>query len=58
MAFTLKCGDVMPGCTATFEASSQSELLDLVAVHAAVEHALVDLDEDVVAMVTAAIRTT
>jgi predicted small metal-binding protein len=57
VAFTIACGDVMPGCTAEFEAESEHELLELVTVHAASAHTEVDLtDDDVVAAVAAVIR--
>ncbi|CAN5204886.1 hypothetical protein BH09ACT12_BH09ACT12_00210 [soil metagenome] len=42
MTFTLACGDVMPGCSARFEAETKDALLGEVAEHAAAEH---DIDE-------------
>ena len=38
MPYSLACGDVMPGCAATFEADSEEELLQQVGPHAAEEH--------------------
>ena len=39
MSFTLACGDVIPGCPATFTADTQEELMAQVAAHANSVHA-------------------
>ncbi len=40
MTFKLACGDVMPGCTARFEADDEDTLLREVAEHAGAAHDL------------------
>ncbi len=42
MTYEFACGDVMPGCAATFEASTKDELFAQVAGHARADH---DIDE-------------
>lgn len=37
---TFACGDVVPGCTASWEASTDDEILVLVAAHAGAEHGM------------------
>ena len=39
MSFTMACGDVIPGCPATFTADTQAELMAQVAAHANSVHA-------------------
>jgi predicted small metal-binding protein len=39
MSYTMACGDVVPGCPATFEADTQDELMARVAAHANAAHA-------------------
>lgn len=39
MTYKMACADVVPGCTAVFEADSEEELLRLVGAHANAEHA-------------------
>lgn len=56
MKFQLACGDVMPGCPASFSESSQEALLVLVADHAAREHDLTVITPEVEAAITARIR--
>jgi predicted small metal-binding protein len=51
------CGDVIPGCAATFTAASDDELLGGVAAHATAAHGLVEVPADVVDRVRAAIRS-
>jgi predicted small metal-binding protein len=50
------CGDVVPGCTATFTGSSVDDILGQVAAHARDAHAMASVPSDVVEHVTAAIR--
>ena len=40
MTFRLECGDVMPGCSARFEAEDEETLLREVAEHARATHDL------------------
>jgi predicted small metal-binding protein len=47
MTFTLACGDVMPGCSARFEAGSREELLGMVAPHAAEAHGITEITPEV-----------
>ncbi|GAA1160602.1 DUF1059 domain-containing protein [Nocardioides aquiterrae] len=49
--FKLACGDVMPGCAATFENADRGALMSAVASHAAADHGITDLTPDVVAAV-------
>lgn len=50
------CGDVVPGCTATFTSASVEEVLGQVADHARDAHGMTSVPSDVVERVTAAIR--
>lgn len=45
------CGDVVPGCSATFLAANEPELLGQVADHAARDHGLTDLSQEMVELV-------
>ncbi|MEO7556140.1 MAG: DUF1059 domain-containing protein [Acidimicrobiales bacterium] len=56
MTYSLSCGDVVPGCAATFEADSEDELLAKVVPHAAEEHGITELTPDVVETVKGAIK--
>ena len=56
MPYTLSCGDVMPGCAATFEAGSEDELLAQVAPHAAEVHGIDEMTPDVLGAVKGAIK--
>lgn len=42
------CGDVVPGCDATFVCSSEDEILARVAHHARVDHGLTDIPAELV----------
>ena len=42
------CGDVVPGCTRTFSAGDDAEILALVAAHAAADHGLAEVPAEVV----------
>ena len=53
---TFACGAVVPGCTATFAAETEDELLEQVARHAADEHDLPEVPEELVRQVVANIR--
>jgi predicted small metal-binding protein len=58
MTYSLACGDVMPGCSATFEAESEEQLLEQVAPHAAEAHGIAEVTPDVLAAVKGAIKQT
>ncbi len=58
MAYELTCGDVMPGCDATFSAESEDELLAEVGPHAAEAHGITEITPDVLESVKGAIRQT
>ena len=58
MATLIACGDVIPGCAAVFEGSSEQDVLDQVAAHAAADHDITEISAEVLAAVRAAIRTT
>jgi predicted small metal-binding protein len=52
------CGDVVPGCTMSFQASSEAELLESVAAHARADHGMTSLPDSLVTQVRAKIRST
>jgi len=52
------CGDVVPGCTATFRESSEASLLEQIARHARDDHGLTELSPELVAAVMKRIKTT
>lgn len=58
MPYALSCGDVMPGCAATFEADSEDELLAQVAPHAAEAHGIEEVTPEVLDAVKGAIKQT
>lgn len=58
MPYSLACGDVMPGCGATFEAESEAQLLEQVGPHAAEAHGIAEVTPDVLAAVKGAIKQT
>ena len=49
---TFRCGDVMPGCTATFH-GSDDEILGAVGHHATVDHGIVEVTPELVSTVRA-----
>lgn len=51
------CGDVVPGCAAAFEGSSDDELLDQVARHARADHGLTEVPDELVEAVRKHIRS-
>lgn len=51
------CGDVVPGCTASFRAACEGELLEQVAAHARQGHGLMELTEALVSAVRQHIRS-
>jgi predicted small metal-binding protein len=53
---TFACGDVIPGCTASFTASDEDGIVGQVAGHAAADHGVTDITPELVAAVRCAIR--
>lgn len=49
------CGAVVPGCTASFSAESEQEILSQVAEHARADHGMDDVPPEVVEKVRAEI---
>lgn len=56
MKYQLACGDVMPGCSQTFDADDESALLGQVAEHAAADHQITEITPEVLAAVRSGIR--
>ncbi len=52
------CGDVVPGCTAQFEAVTEQQLLEAIALHARRDHQLTEIPESLVFQVRSKIRDT
>jgi predicted small metal-binding protein len=50
------CGAVVPGCTATFTADTEDELLGQVAAHARADHGMEEVPAEVVDQVRAKIE--
>ena len=50
------CGAVVPGCTATFSAESEEEILGQVAQHAKADHGMESVPDEVVDQVRANIQ--
>ncbi len=55
MTYKLACGDIVPGCDATFSADSEAELLEQAGAHAAEAHGITDPPPAVLDAVKAAI---
>jgi predicted small metal-binding protein len=51
------CGDVVPGCTASFEGDTDDDILGAVGRHAQAHHQLTAVPPELVAAVRAAIVT-
>jgi predicted small metal-binding protein len=47
------CGSVVQGCTATFSAESEDQILSQVAEHARVDHGITEVTPELVAQVRA-----
>lgn len=47
------CGDVVPGCDATWVCSTEDDILSNVAAHAGADHGLVEVSPELVAAVRA-----
>lgn len=50
-----RCGDLVPGCTTTFQGESDEEILEQVAIHARDEHGMDEVPPEVVDEVRAGI---
>jgi len=50
-----RCGELVPGCGATFEGASDDEILEQVAAHARDEHGMDEVPAEVVDKVLASI---
>ncbi|HEV8641744.1 MAG TPA: DUF1059 domain-containing protein [Methylomirabilota bacterium] len=57
MPKVLRCGDVMPGCTAVLEGRDDAEVMKKAAEHAKGAHGMATIPPDVVNKVRAAIKT-
>lgn len=51
------CGDVVPGCEASWVCSTEDDILSQVAAHAAADHGLVEISPELVAAVRSNIVT-
>jgi predicted small metal-binding protein len=56
MAKVLRCGDLMPGCSAVMEGKDVAEVMAKGAEHAKKDHGLTALPPDMIAKVQAAIK--
>ena len=56
MGYSLACGDVMPGCAATFTADDRDALMQEVAAHAEADHGITEITPEVAEAVVAAIE--
>jgi predicted small metal-binding protein len=56
MAKVLRCGDLMPGCSAVLEGKDVAEVMAKGAEHAKKDHGLSAIPPDMVAKVQAAIK--
>ena len=57
MSYSLACGDVVPGCAATFEAASEPELMAQVTAHAREEHGVDEITPELAEQVKGAVKT-
>jgi len=57
MSYSLACGDVVPGCATTLEASSEDELMGQVADHARNEHGVTEVTPELAEQVKGAIKS-
>jgi len=54
---TFRCGDVVPGCGATFR-GTEDDILGQVAAHAAADHGITTITPELVGAVRGAMRPT
>ena len=57
MSVTIRCGDVVPGCSAEFRDASEDGVLGQVAHHAAEAHPDIVLTPEVIEIVRATVRS-
>ena len=57
MAFSLRCGDVVTGCPAEIQGATEDEVLSQAGEHARAEHGMDSMDEQTLAAVRGAIRS-
>ena len=50
------CGDVVPGCKATFQAQDENGLFEQIGAHARADHGLMDVPPSLLATIRAHIR--
>jgi predicted small metal-binding protein len=53
---TFACGDVIPGCSASFSGATEGDIFAQVAGHAAADHGVTDITPELIQAVRAAIR--
>ncbi len=51
------CGDVIPGCTATFSGECEDDILTQLGPHAAQTHGMSDVPDDILQQARSAITT-
>jgi predicted small metal-binding protein len=56
MPYALRCADSGMDCPAEFKTATESELMEVVKVHAPIAHPDLKLDEETVAMVQGLVR--
>ena len=56
MTYSMACGDVMPGCNATFSADSKDALMGQIVNHASSVHGITEITPQVGTAVQAAIK--
>lgn len=57
MTYEFACGDVMPGCAATFEAADTDDLFTQISAHAEAEHGITEITPEIAQAVEGKIRT-
>jgi len=57
MSYSLACGDIVDGCSATFEADSEDELMAAAGGHAAEAHGISEITPELAGQVKGAIKT-
>lgn len=57
MTYEFACGDVMPGCAATFTADDKETLFGHIAGHAKAEHDITEITPEIATAVEGKIRT-
>ena len=56
MSYTLACGDIVEGCTTTFEADSEDELMASAGSHASEAHGIAEVTPELAEQVKGAIK--